>query len=105
MHSGVLLNSKEWNYVICRKTGGTGDHHGKWNKPDSDKNRDFPESVESKNVCHKSRRYYLQKEGNKGEGGMREDSRGDDKSKYMHIWKYYIVTQYFVKLIYANEIF
>jgi hypothetical protein len=23
---------KEWNYVICWKMDGTGDHHVKWNK-------------------------------------------------------------------------
>jgi hypothetical protein len=35
IYNGVLLNhEEEWNYVICMKTGRTGDHHIKWNKPD-----------------------------------------------------------------------
>jgi hypothetical protein len=37
-HNGVLFSHKEeQNYVICRKMDRTGDHHIKWNKPDSEK--------------------------------------------------------------------
>jgi hypothetical protein len=33
----VLFSQKdEWNYVACRKMDGTGDHHVKQNKPDSE---------------------------------------------------------------------
>jgi hypothetical protein len=34
IHNGVLFSHKEeWNYVICGKIDGTGDHHVKLNKP------------------------------------------------------------------------
>jgi hypothetical protein len=32
----IFCHKEEWNDVICRKMDGTGDHHAKWNKPDSD---------------------------------------------------------------------
>jgi hypothetical protein len=36
VYHGILLSHKEkWNYVICMKMYGTGDHHIKWDKPSS----------------------------------------------------------------------
>jgi hypothetical protein len=33
----VFSHKEELNYVIFRKTDGTGDHHVKWNKTDSER--------------------------------------------------------------------
>jgi hypothetical protein len=34
IHNGVLFTHKgEWNYAVCRKMNGTGDH-AKWSKSD-----------------------------------------------------------------------
>jgi hypothetical protein len=30
-----ISNKEEWNYIICRKMVGTGDHHVQWEKPSS----------------------------------------------------------------------
>jgi hypothetical protein len=38
IYYGVLFSHKEkWNYVLCRKMDGTGEHHIKQNKPDSER--------------------------------------------------------------------
>jgi hypothetical protein len=35
-HNGkLLIHKEEWNYVICRKMDGTGDHNVEWDKPSS----------------------------------------------------------------------
>jgi hypothetical protein len=35
-HNGVLfIHKEEWKYVICKKMNGTGNHHGKQDKPNS----------------------------------------------------------------------
>jgi hypothetical protein len=33
----IIIKKEEWNYVICRKMNGTGNHHVKQNKPDREK--------------------------------------------------------------------
>jgi hypothetical protein len=38
IHNGVLfIHKEELNHIFCRKMGGTGDHHVKENKSDSEK--------------------------------------------------------------------
>jgi hypothetical protein len=37
IYSGVLFSHEEQNFVICQRVDGTGDHHAKQNKPDSEK--------------------------------------------------------------------
>jgi signal transduction histidine kinase len=35
-HNEILLSQKEGNFVVWRKMDGTGVHHYKWNKPDTE---------------------------------------------------------------------
>jgi hypothetical protein len=35
MYHEILFRHKKWNYVICRKMGGTDNHHVEWDKPGS----------------------------------------------------------------------
>jgi hypothetical protein len=37
VHNVVLFSHKEKNYIIYRNMDRAGDHHVKWNKPDSEK--------------------------------------------------------------------
>jgi hypothetical protein len=36
IHNGVLLSHKEWNFIILKQMGGTGEHHLKWSWPESE---------------------------------------------------------------------
>jgi hypothetical protein len=36
-HNGIFFILKEWNYVICRKMNGTGDHHVDQDKSSSER--------------------------------------------------------------------
>ena len=37
IYSGILLNHKKWNNIICRNLEGCRDYHLKWDKPDREK--------------------------------------------------------------------
>jgi hypothetical protein len=39
---------EEWNYVVCRKSDGTGDHRVKQNKSDLERHHIFLSRVESR---------------------------------------------------------
>jgi hypothetical protein len=57
MYSGIIFIHKgEWNYVLCRKLDGTGDHHGKLKKTESERHMldvftSYVESRRKEYVC------------------------------------------------------